>query len=569
MDSSLATKHQPCDLEQEDGSVGCGSSDAMMINPDGSRKCFSCNQWGKSNTIKPVIRKEPSKPMKSKALTALPEPTAIADRCLSQNAAKRWGIAQHRNFTFFPYYDKEGKHVANKVRGIDKGMHSEGEIKQAAMFGQHLFPPGCAKTITIVEGEYDAVSSWVMQGSQYPVVSIKNGASGALRDCKDNYDYLDSFKEIVVNFDNDEPGQKAAEEVLQLFSGKAKNLKLQRHKDASDYLVNGQGEAYTSEWWKAEKYVPSGIVAGSALKAEVMQPFTMPLFSFPWDGLNLLCYGVRGSEIITITAGTGAGKSTTVKQIVDECLQTTNHSVGILSLEEDVKTAALSMMSLKANKLLHLPTKEQMRKILKNPDNIKLKPDLPDKITDEEKEKLFHDTFDSDRIWFYKHRGDTTVESVCNRIKYMAKVLECPIIVLDHISILVGMQHSAHKGDERQAIDDTMHMLRSIVEETGCTIINVSHLSKPQGSDTSHEEGGRVKMSQLRGSNAIAQLSNVAIALERNGQAEDEEDRNLTTVRVLKNRFSGETGIATHLKWDASTGRLVEVINGPDIGEVI
>ena len=61
-------------------------------------------------------------------------------------------------------------------------------------------------------------------------------------------------------------------------------------------------------------------------------------------------------------------------------------------------------------------------------------------------------------------------------------------------------------------------------------------------------------LSQLRGSHAIAQLSDIVIGLERNQQ--DEDHRNETILRVLKNRFSGETGEAGILYYDQSTGRL-------------
>ena len=52
----------------------------------------------------------------------------------------------------------------------------------------------------------------------------------------------------------------------------------------------------------------------------------------------------------------------------------------------------------------------------------------------------------------------------------------------------------------------------------------------------------RTNLGQLRGSAAIAQLSDSVIGLERNQQADT--DNNVTTVRVLKNRYSGETGTA-------------------------
>jgi len=47
--------------------------------------------------------------------------------------------------------------------------------------------------------------------------------------------------------------------------------------------------------------------------------------------------------------------------------------------------------------------------------------------------------------------------------------------------------------------------------------------------------------------------------LERNQQ--DAENKNRTTLRVLKNRFSGETGVACHLLYDKETGRLSEDTN--------
>ena len=64
----------------------------------------------------------------------------------------------------------------------------------------------------------------------------------------------------------------------------------------------------------------------------------------------------------------------------------------------------------------------------------------------------------------------------------------------------------------------------------------------------------------MRGSAAIAQLSDICLGLERSGQDEDERARNTTVVRVLKNRFSGETGLAGELFYDKHTGRMSETI---------
>jgi twinkle protein len=51
-------------------------------------------------------------------------------------------------------------------------------------------------------------------------------------------------------------------------------------------------------------------------------------------------------------------------------------------------------------------------------------------------------------------------------------------------------------------------------------------------------------------------LSDAVIGLERNQQAEDEDERNTTKLRILKNRYSGITGPAGDLYFNPETGRL-------------
>jgi twinkle protein len=113
-------------------------------------------------------------------------------------------------------------------------------------------------------------------------------------------------------------------------------------------------------------------------------------------------------------------------------------------------------------------------------------------------------------------------------------------------------------GDERKSIDVLMTRLRTLVQETGITLICVSHLKRPS-TDKGHENGVAVSLSQLRGSGAIAQLSDAVITLERDSMNEDPVVRNTTKVAVAKNRFSGQTGPAGSLVYDSITGRMIEV----------
>ena len=556
----------------------CGGSDPVGLNEDGSAFCFSCHtRFDNYSTAEVQTKKRKPTPMSNKTDSNNNNNnktfSALSDRGIFKETAKKYGVEVSTDFNgnidrhYYPYYNG-GSLESTKIRKVlEKDFYWIGEATKTDLFGQNLFPKG-GKYLTITEGELDALAAHQMQGSKYPVVSVRS-SSCALKDCKRSFDWIDSFETVVICFDEDDAGRKAALEVADLFGGKSMIVKHPSgFNDACDYLKANKQSVFIDSWWRAEKYVPDSIVFSNTLRDEVMADIELPFCSYPWDCLNLMAYGLRKGELITLTAGTGIGKSTVVKQIQEEIYRSTSEKIGVLSLEESVPTAALSLMSLSANKPLHLPTKDQMVKyILKDPLNITRKPKLADSITAEEKGKAFDDILESGRFLFMKHTGRQGVDSVLNRMRYMAKAEDCGVIVLDHISILVGMAQSG-RGTEREAIDEVMHTLTSFVVETGISLIAISHLSKTGSGRDPHEEGGRVRLGDLRGSNAIAQLSNIAIGLEGNRQAEDPEEQNMTVVRVLKNRYSGETGVAGYLKYDSTTGRLNEVDDYEARGEL-
>jgi twinkle protein len=169
----------------------------------------------------------------------------------------------------------------------------------------------------------------------------------------------------------------------------------------------------------------------------------------------------------------------------------------------------------------------------------------------EELVTAFDKTLADWNLYLFDGFGSYDPDVIYNRIEYLASGLGCKIIFLDHLSILL----SGLDGDERRMIDITMTRLRSLVERTGIALFLVSHLKRATG-DRNHEEGARVTLGQLRGSAAIAQLSDCVIGLERDQQSD--ETGGTTTVRVLKNRYSGETGIACTLKYDLDECKFTE-----------
>jgi len=515
----------------------CGSSDANALYDDGHGFCHVCYTYTPSDEERDNAEyEEIVRYNASKGTVMLPsgQTKAIPERGISQATCDKFGVTQDEGKHYYPYADADGTKCAVKVRSVaDKGFTIAGNFKDAALFGQSLFHSG-GKYVTVYEGELDALAGYQLTGSQWPSVSIRNGASAALKDCKAQYEWLNSFENIVICFDNDEPGKKAAKEVAEVFGQKAKIVKPKgAYKDACDYLKAGATKEFTNEWWRAETYIPDGIVNAASLWEEVVKPEPVAEAQYPWAGLNKLLYGLRPAELITVTAGSGLGKSQFLREILYHLLKTTTWNIGGLFLEESTRKTARSIMSLHANKLLHLP-------------------DTP--VTEAELKESFDATLGTNRIYLFDHFGSSDVDNIANRIRYMAKACDCRVVFLDHISIVVSGQDV---GDERKAIDNMMTKLRTLVQELEITLICVSHLRRPQG-NSGHEDGQSVSLSQLRGSGAIAQLSDAVITLERNSMAENEEERHTTKVAVAKNRYNGYTGPACNLKYEKISGRMIE-----------
>lgn len=459
---------------------------------------------------------------------------SIKDRGISYATAQKYDVRTDGVNTLFPYNDKEGKLVAIKQRTPDKAFSFNGSANEATLFGQSLFTKG-GKYITVVEGEFDALAAFQMMGSKWPVVSIKNGAAAAKKCCAAQYEWLDSFENIVIAFDGDEPGKKAANDVAELFGSKAKIMRHDGHKDACDYLKAGDVEKWNKGWWAAEAYVPDGILDGTKLWDMVKEPVVKADIMYPWIDLNTLTYGIRKGELVTITAGSGLGKSQFVREIAYHIMKQTDEPIGLMFLEEGVKRTARMLMSLALNKPIHLP-------------------DVP--VTEAELKKAFDLTVGSGKCFLFDHFGSLGIDNVISRIKYMVKGLGCQYIVLDHISMLVS---DGANADERKALDAIMTKLRTLVQETNIALFVISHLKRPEGKG--HEDGASTSLSQLRGSGGIAQLSDMVIGLERNGQADDQVSRNTTQVRILKNRYAGLTGNCGALLYNRTTGRMTATAN--------
>lgn len=600
---TLLYRHLPCCV---DG--GCGSSDAMSIYKEADDKysvhCYSCSKTqykditegfvqeyvaSHSGNVKHVLnasqevkgKKDTNFKMDSNQVTVNMSKGSIrplVDRGIKESVAKKYGVrSQVKKDSdneigkhIYPYFDSTGKLIAQHIRICPKKAffweYEEGNkdfLDNVNLFGQNLFNPGQSTKLTITEGECDAMAAYQMNGELYPVVSLPSGTESVKKIFKNEqvYKWVDSFKEIVIAMDNDEAGKKAARLLAELFPRKAKVMSM-RYKDANEYLNNNASTEWTKDFHNAQSYTPEGLVKSSQLIKPLIEGEAIETIAFyPYKLLNRLLMGIRGGELITVTAGTGVGKSAFINELAYGIQKQTSKPVGLLCLEQSKTKTAAKLLSLSMEKpIVNMNVLEKMPSYLKNSE---LYDDLKDymkengcdeHIDQKELENAANKLLSDDKFIIFDHFGSSDIDTIIRKVYQMVTVYECQTVFLDHISIIVS---SGDQGDERKALDAIMTKLRMLVEQTGICLFVVSHLKRPQGKG--HEEGAATSLAELRGTAGIGQLSDAVIGLERNQQHDDVWLRNCTVTRVLKNRMFGDTGPASVLYYNKGTSRLLEV----------
>lgn len=520
--------HEPCPK--------CGSSDACGVFSDGHRFCYSCNTYFRPDGS---VKSEVVRVSKDCIPLGDLEEVSLTKRCISKDTCSKFKyfstVYKGKPCQVACYYDDSGNLVGQKLRFPDKSFAVLGSISNR-LYGSQLWASG--KKIVITEGEIDCLTVSQLQGNKWPVVSIPNGAQGAKKAIEANLEYLENFEEVILMFDMDDPGRKASEECAKILpAGKAYIANLPC-KDPNECLSEGKGPEVLQAVWNAKPYRPDGIVSGTDLYEKCVTDIDdlKDSVEYPWVALQNKTKGVRHGELYVFTSGSGMGKSTILRELEYYFGVQRGELCGIVALEESTRKTGMELMSIHLNKRLILN---------------------PECADESERGKAFNETIGNGKFFLYDHFGSLDSGNLLSKLRFMIVSLGCKRIFLDHISIVVSGMDADEDGGERKAIDKLMTNLRSLVEETGATMFVVSHLKRPE--KKGHEEGAQVSLSQLRGSGAIAQLSDMVIGLERNQQG---DNPNVLTLRVLKNRFCGDTGVSGYLEYDPETGRLKDCPQG-------
>jgi twinkle protein len=468
----------------------------------------------------------------------LGEVRAIPSRGLEEATCKKFGyrigenkygkvvqIADHRG--------GDGNVVAQHIRGAGKTFSWIGDAKQAGLWGMHLWPTS-GRRIVITEGEIDAMSVAQVFNLSWPVVSLPGGADGAVKAIKKDLDKLLNYAEVIIGFDMDEPGQKAAREVVELgFAPGQCKIVNWGLKDANELLQADRAEDIRKAVYGARVYRPDGIVTLDDIEDRVMADVAVGR-PYPWDGPTAATFGRRLGDVIGLGAGSGCGKTDVFTSWIEHDVMNLGITTGVLYLEQGVAETGRRIAGKLAGRRFHVPDGSWTHAELK---------------------AAWGALKATNRLHLYDNFGAIDWDTIQTRIRYMIHALGCEHIYLDHLTAL-----AAASDDEKTALERIMAELAGIAKDRA-VIHYVSHLATPEGKP--HEEGGRVMGKHFKGSRAIMFWSHMLWGLERNTQAPGSP----VVLRCLKDRFTGQaTGKTWGLAYDASTGLLSEC-ELPDEGE--
>ena len=494
----------------------CGkSSDAFCTREDSSGYCFSCDK---------NFPPDEGRQMDENIDYDFRAWRGISKRTMELYDVKTKLLNGKEFEVAFPYGEE-----SVKVRPWEgKAFKVIGKFKDAGLFGSNVFDPGSKDSITICEGEPDALSAYDMLRGKSACVSIKTGAASALADCIKNYDYITSFPKIYLCFDNDQKGQDAVRALAGLFDfRKLYHVKFHKRKDANEYLQNGEADEFEKTWQAAKRFVPDNIISAFVdIEKSLESSVDDKLGDYPFPDLNSKLYGLHAGEVIVVKAPEGVGKTEFCRAVEHHVLKTTEHPIGIIHLEEDNGTTVKAI----AGYELEIPA------VL--PDCGLSKEDILDgykrAVRDNEGRVHIHSSFDVE-----------DEDAFLGNIRFLVSAAGCRFIFLDHITWLAT---GLADDDERKKLDRLSQRLKLLAKELRFCLIEISHVN---------DDG------KTRGSRNISKVANTVISLAR----EVLEGSNVVSFLVEKARLGGRTGPAGYGWFDQLKGKLEPSEPQPKIGD--
>ena len=441
----------------------------------------------------------------------------------------------------FPYTNS-GAVTGYKTKLMEpKRFWSTGEVKDVDLFGWEQAIESGSPKLFITEGELDVVALYQMlkdkaAGTKWAdldpaVVSIPHGAGNAAATISKKINEIQShFKDIVLAFDMDEPGQLAAESVVKLLPDAL--VATMPCKDANACLIEGRQKAFcNSVLFNASRPKNTRILTGASLSVAAKKKPTMGI-NWPWQSMTHLTKGIRRGEVIYFGAGVKQGKSILLSALAADIMTQHDLPVLIAKPEEAVVKTYQELVGQVAGHRFNDPER-------------KFNEEAYDKADSEIKDKAFiidaYQFVDWDTL-----KGD---------IKYAIVAEGVQDVYIDPITCLVNTMSSS---DANEFLNGMSAEIASMTKDLQFTSYLFSHLKAPSSGEP-HERGGKVQSSQFVNSRGMMRSCHQMYGLEGNRDPElDKDERNTRKLVLLEDREYGASGVI-NLHWNENSGRFHEL----------
>ena len=517
--------------------------DNLSVYDDGHAYCFKCShliKGGKMGNADPIQFKKDDDSWEHNYRG---EYYQLPDRKIRAQTLEKYKVKVEKDAQgkiikhHYPYHNKKGEMVGIKTRLVsNKRFFGSGNTSSSNMlFGQEMIKPG-GKSVTVCEGELDAMSAYEMFGNRFNFVSIGNGVN-CTDNIKANLEWLDSFESVVLCFDDDEAGRESAKKIAPIIGpNKCKILTLNKHKDASDYLISGDDKEFQNEWYNAKAYVVSGVASPDDMREALLDYNKTELIPLPntfGDLQHMTRGGLAKGELTSIIAHTSIGKTTILNELIYHFATNTNEKIGCFMVEDSIDETLRKVVS------VHTGNNIQLIK--------------PSDIDVEDVMSHAMDIGFGSKVQLYNDGGGSIdIDEMFSKIRYFIKGLGCSVILVDPL-------HTAIKNLSNENIEEVMDRFIKLCKETKACVILSTHTRKPD--DGSHPH--KISEYDVKGSGAIPQACHNNILFSRDKLSENDYEKNSIRIRVPKLRRTGQTGEAGWTHFNTVTGRLEEGEN-PD-----
>lgn len=433
---------------------------------------------------------------------------------------------------YYPYTE-DYQASGYKIRKIPKQFSVAGRLNgDSDLFGQWRFKNSSGKFVVLTAGEIDCISAYQMlnenRDTKYdaiPCVSAGTGENGSHKNIAKHYSWFDRFERVVVIYDQDATGKEAVKNLVKVLpKGKMFVVDLPA-KDVNVMLERGRQQEFINAFWKQRKYTPDGIIGSSSLASKILEYAVVPKIPLPpfmHRVQSLMAGGIPLGVILCLGSASGSGKSTFTDEMLYYWIYNSPHKVGVVSMESESGAYATKLLSRRVGRKIDLiDSIEDKVAFLNSPEVQAAQNDL------------FEDEYGNDRFYLIEDR-DMGWEAMKEAIGNLVVSCEVKVVVLDPWQDCIS-------GMNLEQQEKAASWLKGFVKSHNITFILIQHVRKNSGGAKANSQGADLTEEDFHGSSTIFKSSACNLLFMRNKEAEDEIERNTTTLKISKCRWTGQT----------------------------